>query len=372
MPARVKITELSSGQEYLLLVSKLNLKGLLVESSKVLAVGSGVRLALQLEEEHEPHSIQGEVHKITQRPGGSPGMIIRFVDPTPAIVQRITEYVTQLPASSPGGRSASESLPSRERTMMVDVNTLSRLTLSSIEDDEDGIASTRDEEAVHSANPGLAGRTRVVAAAEVGRWSRPKKPRTVLRSLLVFLLVVAAVGGVVMAFRPLLQLVNVALGLKPTPARQAITPLPSTPNPVVTPLAAATLEPEALAKAEKKASALPPARPTPKPSPKAAKVTSIKVEDAGGFLKIVIQGDGDLGKAEASRAMNPRRLILELPGVQEFSTSELIAVSKNPLLRIRTSKRESGLQITFDLYPVDFPRYDIKEHADSLDLFLHR
>jgi hypothetical protein len=115
----------------------------------------------------------------------------------------------------------------------------------------------------------------------------------------------------------------------------------------------------------------PPPRPTPTPKPLPAEIRSIAVEETPAFLKITFGGSG-LERPEVSRLTNPRRLLLAFRKIRAVSVEPTISVGKNPLLRIRTGTGEGYVQVTFDMYPVDFPRYDVQEFPNALTVYLYR
>jgi hypothetical protein len=106
--------------------------------------------------------------------------------------------------------------------------------------------------------------------------------------------------------------------------------------------------------------------------PRVFQITDIQTEDGGAFLKVAVRGTGGLQKVDVSRAMNPKRLILTFPDVRGFAVEPVVGVNKNPLLRIRTKSENKSIRVVFDLYPLPFPRYEVKPRADSVEVFLHR
>jgi hypothetical protein len=65
-------------------------------------------------------------------------------------------------------------------------------------------------------------------------------------------------------------------------------------------------------------------------------------------------------------------LMIDFPEVRSYSVDPAITVSSNPLFRIRTEKEDKGTRVTLDLYPVVFPRYEVKAQPDRMEIFLHR
>ncbi len=377
--AKVKITERLSGQEYLLAATKINLKGILVETRRTLPLGTLVNLSIQIEE-GRPLDVKGEVHKIAERAGGGTGMIIRFIDPNADALRRIELFARRAERLP---EPASPEYTSRERTMMVDMNTLSKLSLGSADEGNGNVASTVDEEAVHAAHPGLGGETRIAEIRQFGGRPSRKKKGFSFYGMLIVAALLFVVSTLILSSGLILRYLDRKFGLKsPTelpPNIEALKTAAPAPPPVQTnieapPIVAATSLPIRVAQAPMERS-IPRPKVTnapPEERPTVGKIERVSVEKGETFLKVIIQGSANFSRATASRAMSPRRLMIDLPNVTNFSQLATIPVTENPLLRIRTEKVTRGLRITLDLYPVEFPRYDIKPHADSLDIFLHK
>lgn len=346
--AKVKITDLKTGQEYLLLVSKMNAKGLLVTSNRTLDPKTPLKLSLQLADEEEPLKIEGEVHKIAEHPNRKKGIIIRFLNPQPYAVDRIALFLeesktktVEMPADS------DSSPPSREKTALADIQSLSHLALSSPDRESKAIPSTMDEEVMHSKKPGLAGDTRLY---NVGNQKSPLSrglnfSRIFLFIIIPLFLILAVLSFWIYSRMPL-----------PSMGKKVSEKIPPPSSPIPTPF-------------------------EPSPSDKTAtkpitldkkEITDITVERRGSSLVVFIRGSGDFSQKKLSKATSPKRLNVDLPKIKNYSVPENISVTKNPLLRIRTLKLDPGIRVTLDLYPVAFPKYRAVSKKDGLEIQLHR
>jgi hypothetical protein len=374
--AKIKLKNLRTGQESLLLVVKMNLKGLLVKATHAIDPGTPLLLSLWLGE-GDPIEVRGEVHKITERAQGNPGIVVRFVHPSPEHLERILAYLKKYAPELGMPKPVRPPPPSEERTTLAELNSISRLALSSPDRKTDSVLSTVDEESLSADHPGLAEETRTFDILPLKPVGRRRKARSPLRSGMKL----AALGTVLLLLAvflvlPALRYLDRRFGSIPTEPEKIGTPakLPGTsPLPTATPV-----------EEEEEDEPAPPT-PTPTPKPKAKKkpeekptpvpvgvLESFAVEDVGGFLKVTVRGSGDFTRYAASRALSPKRLMLDFPRIRKTSAVEPFSVGRNPLLRIRTQSREEGIRVIFDLYPVEFPRYQIKSRAGSADIFFQR
>jgi hypothetical protein len=379
LDAKVKLKNFRTGQEFLLLVVKMNPKGILVRSSQPIELNTPLKLSLQLAANEPPLELRGEVHKIAKNPGGSDGVIVRFVSPSPEDIARITEYLKTQPPESPVETTQKSGThpPPPEPTAPGALPSLSKMALSSPDRQADDIAATEDEEALHEKNPGLAGKTRMYDTAPGGS---PHPRRSPIRSGLKMVGLGALLLIIAMMLRhPALRFLDQRFGLRPVPTPAKTEPAPSAPasgtaaglrKPAPSnSVAEEPDEPEEPARVQPTATATP-ERPTPKAVP--GNLTAYDVQDAGNFLKVSLRGTGDFTLHSVSRATNPKRLILDFPRIPGFSAPETMMVGKNPVLRIRTQSGPRGIRVFFDLYPVEFPRTQIKGRMDSVDIFFQR
>jgi hypothetical protein len=371
---KLKLTDLKTGQEWLLLVTRMNMKGLLVQAAQTLASGTPVHLSLQLEEGRRSLELRGEVYRIAERAEGQKGMIIRFVDPPREVLDRIAGYIAVREQEAPDAGESQEYPDSPEaKTMMVskEQDTLSLLTFTQprFKDGDAEPFATVDEEEEQKKVLSFLEETRVVPPTEMDSFVRKAKGRPRLgryRWALLLLLVPAGFWGA-----------RTLIARLPSPEviRPATTPAKFTPNPVQ-----ALKEPSPERPAAAVATVAPapeeihptpaPAR-TPAPKPELPEIKAISVEETPAFLKISIGGTA-LKIPEVNRMMNPRRFMLDFAEAKKVSVESSIAVGVNPLLRIRTVKQGTGFQVILDLYPVEFPRYDVKDQPGGLGVYLYR
>ena len=143
--AKVKLRNIRTGQESLLLVVKMNLKGILVRPSQPIAPDTPLLLSLQLHDDGLPLELRGEVHKIAKHPGGTSGVIIRFVNPSDRDAARILEYLKNNAPEMGTEASGKPRSPSREITASTKIASISKLALSSPDRDAGSVAATADE-----------------------------------------------------------------------------------------------------------------------------------------------------------------------------------------------------------------------------------
>ena len=360
---KLKLTDLKTGQEYLLLVTKINPKGLLVQSASTLPIGTLVSLSLQLQDKNTPLDIRGAVHKIVEKPSGGKGMIIRFLDLDPEALQRINMFAMSVVEETTSGASQDYSLiPSKDKTMNIAMSDPPKTEVKKKPKKKKDLdlGFTLDEEEAQEAHPGLAGDTRMLQVSEVDMYLRRRKRRSWMR----WLFVLAGAG---------ILLTSILLAVELIRRRERTKPIETT----------QTTNVGKSQNLKKPISEKPRVIPTPEPTPIPKKVvekqvppaktlTSIKVEERSEFLKISLRGDGKLPEPKVSRRKDPKRMIIELPNVDSLQAKPKIAISKNPLLRIRSSKTETSVSITLDLYPVSFPRYDIKHLSNTINIYLYR
>ena len=350
----MKLTDVRSGQEYLLVATKINLKGALVETAHVLVPGSPLKLSLRLPDHGEPIDMAGEVHKVAENPGGGTGMIVRFVNASPQAIHRIEKYLTKAPAPEAPASSA------REQTMLADINTLSRLSLSVPADETPAVSTTMDEELMHAQRPGLSGETRLMAQADI----EPKKVARKRRSIFALLVPVVAISGLGAVGYSIWNYLVAARKTTGPSVETLVTGIAPSPRPTRPPASTSPDEPR-FAESETP-------EPTPKPAPVTERLKEAATETTEAFVKVTLRGQGNFARMKVSRATGPNRLHLDFPTIRSFDYKPSLSVGENPLLRIRTGMYEKGLRVTLELYPFKFPRYEAKTHPDSVDIYLHR
>lgn len=368
---KVKLRDIQTNQEYLLLIVKMNLKGILVRSTQTIAPNTPLELSLQLNDNKPPLSLRGVVHKIAKNSGGGRGVIIRFVKITSKEASRLATYIeTHARELGPESPRRQET-PSREKTSVAGIASLSKLALSSPDQKPGFVTATVDEEAVHEARPGLSGETRVYDVSPSKSHGRSRAFKSPLRSALKLSAIFAVLLLVTLfLFRPIVRFLDQRFGERPTPIQSKADPTPS-PLPTVRPTRIPTSIPAI--KVKKKSTARKKKRKRrKKKTALSGRLTSYKIKDSKDFVKISIQGTGNFSQYKTSRAQSPKRLILDLPKIRTFSVKKTQMVGKSPVLRIRTQRWKKRVRVVFDLYPVSFPRYQIKKQKNSIDLYFQR
>ncbi|MFH1262050.1 MAG: PilZ domain-containing protein [Pseudomonadota bacterium] len=360
LDSKVKLKEVRSGREFLLLVVKMNLKGLLVRSPHPVEPNAPLLLSLQLSEDAPSVELRAEVHKTTPYPNGSHGVIVRFLNPPNSALAKIAHYMEEHEIGADGRPLQKPTPPSRERTAINEIASYSKLLARAPEPDGVAVPTPVDEEALHDADPGLAGRTRIFDVPKRGRRRRPRGRRNPFRvgvqwaGLAAILLILG-----MLFLRPLVRYLDERFGLRPSvlpesfsilPSPEPVIPTPPTPTPTATPPQMSPI-PTVVVRAE---------------------ITRYEIIRSKSFVKLVVHGTGDLSRFTVSRASNPRRLLVELSSVGSFRVPDSVAVGRSPLRRIRTRSAGPGTQIILDLYPVEFPRYQVRPHPGSLDIVLQR
>ncbi len=359
MRVKLKLTDIRSGQESLLLVTNLNAKGLLVQAAKTLPIGNRVKLNLQLEDGQPSLDLLGEIHKIALRKGGGKGMIIRFLDPPNSAIGRIANFLTEKLESSPAEtQETPDQAPSANRTMIVDLEDPANIPLrpplpKKKKKKEKPLSSTVDEEDMNDVDDLLGGDTRMLALNEFESFSKKRKRPPWIRWFLI--------GGFSLVMIPLLLFLGERLQL--FRAR------------VVTDDENAIVAPESTRMPSEN---LQSKDPTPSTEPArslaqgASGITEVDIEMSPKRVEITLTGTQPFADPQIEKKMSPRRLILRFPTLDGFTINKVVPVSKNPLLRIRTSKTEEGVQMIMDLYPVAFPRFETKKQGTTLTIYLYR
>lgn len=206
MRAKVKTTVIDTGQEYLLLVAKMNLKGILVNTSQMLKPNTQLMLELKLNEQ-EPILLKGYVHKISEESSSKKGMVIAFSNPTDESKRKIQRFIDdskeisaetkintdeaeekkkskwtirkkkekQVEVKKPAAKEIKAEKVEKEKpveqnkTMIVGEDDLPSMMLSSPDNNKALSVATMDEESMHAKNPGLSGSTRHVKLDSVSK-----------------------------------------------------------------------------------------------------------------------------------------------------------------------------------------------------------
>lgn len=334
--ARTKLTDLKTGQDYLLFVAKMNMKGLLVTSLPTLPIDNPVKLQLNMGIKQQALEITGAVYKIIPTPQGTKGTIIRFIQVTPDQEQNLKKFILQYENEIKNlAQKAPSPAPSIEKTTMVRESSLSHLSLASPDKIAGEIASTMDEEVIHQREKGLSGHTII---ANIKNMPSIRDRKKMLRSLLILLITVGSLAAWIYK-KEWISFLDERFKLPNSPVKnevpvqaiQETSPSPAAPN------APATL-------------------------------ASITVDIQPAFIKIRLSGDGDFSNHYLSRNSDPKRLILDFPDIESIQEKATVPVGKNPLLRIRPTKQTKGIRVYFDLYPAPFPKYTLLNSPNALDI----
>jgi hypothetical protein len=283
--------------------------------------------------------------------------------------------------------------PSSEKTTIAFIDKGKPPRIASTSDQLSQLSSTLDEESVDMAGAGLDGKTRINAPAEFEAYLKSKRQPKRKKALIFAISLVVLGSFIFLARKPIGQFLvgrdqtsitdpttvadpNSEGAVLNTDIPPTISELP--PTPVVVPTIPPTPQPVQVTQS-----------PVPKDTPSSkdsvmrrttvrtktstqAQISSITAEDASAFVKVTIKGTGDLSKHKVTRVMNPRRLIVEFPNIRSLQAKTSVSVSKNPLFRIRSSKGNNGIRVVLELYPVVFPKYEVKDRETSIEIFLHR
>lgn len=388
--AKVKVTDLATGQQSLLLVRKINIKGLLVQSTHPLPLGTRVTLSLRLSDVSPPLVLNGEVHKVMEKEGNSRGMILRFIDIRPEECEEIEAFVLQIEHGNKGDSQEYKVIPSQHGTMFG-----SELPASFKTDPKPHLPNPQPVQTPTAISPEVKAPAPAVKPEAKPIKPAPKPTATVDEED------GAELGGEtrlldVAEFEPYLQkptgsgrkkvlwLLVLIILLAALWFLKDKAPNVSIPTPVLSPTASTTQVPTPAptfqARAQETAAPRPTSPPTIPPLPIQdssapagdQQLRAISVSETDAFLKITFEGTGPLSEPQISRLMSPKRLVLDFEGIASSSVSPQMALTKNPVLKIRTEKRDAGVRVTLDLYPIGFPRYDIKGDGTNISIYLYR
>lgn len=360
MRAKVKISVISTGQEFLLLVAKMNLKGILVFAPQIIAPNSELLLELKLGTEN-PIMLKGFVHKVSEDSATKKGMVIAFLNPSDSTRKSIEAFIHQTQGSSakpavppkktkpiftPPKRNIPDVLEP-EKTVIVD-NTLPALSLQSPDNSEELRLSTFDEENVHHGSSDIGGETKHVQIDTLLRSKKPqKKPAsfsTVYRALGIVLFLVL----IVLFFRHGVEFVENKFGIKLIP-EQALSlvqnPKRGTQTPQIQPVVPVITQ---------------------------GKLETITVEDQGDFLKISLIGEGVFSNFTSDKLKDPLRFEFSISNIAESIAPESINVDNFPLEKIETSIDNQTLSVRLFLKGKSHVEFDAKAYPHTMDIFLFR
>ena len=393
MRAKVKTTVIDTGQEYLLLVSKMNLKGILVNTSQMLKPNTQLMLELKLNEQ-DPIMLKGYVHKISEESSSKKGMVIAFANPSEEAKSKIQRFIDDskeisaeglaapakpaAPAPAPEKKKSKWTLrkkkePDEEKpvestkkskkkddepfepnkTMIVGDEDLPSMSLSSPDNKSALKVATMDEESLHAKNPGLAGSTRHVKID-------PRNPvkKSVEKKAFRLSTIYKAFGFVltviilVLAAKPVMQIMDTKFGKKFVLPGTTPQPTNNTNNqPAQTSNQSATTQQPAAANG--------------------GSLDSIQVEDQGGFMKITLLGKGNFGNNTFSKLTGPNRIHIELAEVIETTAPASKAVNNNPISKINVTK-DKAVAVDILYTGATPPNYEAKVFNGGLDIYIYR
>ncbi|MCB0309124.1 MAG: hypothetical protein KDD48_07115 [Bdellovibrionales bacterium] len=341
MLARTKLTDIKSQQDYLLFISKMNLKGLLVSSLPKMPIGNPVKLQLTMGDRLAPVELEGEIYKIVPTPQGWNGTIIRFVNTTPGIEKKlktfISEYDREIQKTTAEKKVRSSLV---EKTTMVHESSLSHLALSSPDKDSGAIAYTIDEEAFLSGDTGLSGHTMIAA---IKKEKKPKKSRK--RLYLVILVLGSSIGAFMYRdvwfpykfFSSILAFTKNIPRLRPPSTKETGTE----------------------SQVEEVFSG-------------PGTIDEVLFSESAAGVTVTIGGSGDFKTHFISKNFDPEGLIIDLPSFEKLEAEEAVTVKKNPIKQVRLLKQSKGIRIYFDLMGSSFPEYDVETDSASIQVTFNK
>lgn len=365
------------------MVSKMNLKGILVNTSQVIRPDTQLMLELKLNE-LEPILIKGYVHKISEDSANKKGMVIAFSNPSEEVRKKIQKFISDAKDNSaevqPESEVESEEIAEQKKksrwalrkkesdkkednkkaekskkpyepnkTMIVGEDDLPSLSLSSPDNKSKISLATMDEESLHANHPGMGGSTRHVKLdykqAKKKAERKPFQFSTIYKAFgFVLFMVAVVVGG-----KPLFKKMDTKFGNRTVVPQQSSTPSNTEPvanNPSTS-------------------------KPTPD-SPATNIIEDIQVEDQGSFIKISFEGQGNFGTNKVTKLPNPNRIHLELPDISDFKVPASQSYNNNPLAKINVSKKGNSLSVDLICTGVTAPSYEVKAFPNGLDVFIYR
>ncbi|MEZ4704412.1 MAG: hypothetical protein R3A11_04360 [Bdellovibrionota bacterium] len=388
MRAKVKIINRETGEEFLFLVSKMNLKGLLVSTSQTIKPKTSVDLFLMLGSEFGNVSLKGMVHKIS-KDGHRRGIVVAFNNPSKEVVSAIKNFVEVAKIGSGKKKSSSSSAETEKRkrppstpsesrktsapapqektmireeapimgkrkkapvedpepdsTQIVDDDSLPTLSLQSPDNTGEINLHTMDEELVQAQHEGLSGHTTHFKMDEDDfrtqsniRTKKKSSPFFKAAVFVVFLVTGVAGAKYVLDF----------LGVKVD-----------------------------LSKLRSKTSSSSSSVSTSSQSSETQSnwIEDILIDDQGSFVKVAIVGEGRFTDNEIEKIMDQGDAVLKisLPSITSFDTEPSIFVENEPIKKIEIKTDKDFVEI-YVRFMKGFPRFEIKPYKSGLDAFFHR
>lgn len=334
MLARVKVTDSRSGQDYLLFISKLNLKGLLVLSLPTLALESPVKLELSMGGRTGTLSLEGAIYKHIPMANGGKGTIVRFVGSGSKDGRKLEEFIRVYEESLKSSQKRpSKSTPSIEKTASFNENSLSHLALLSSDREAGFVASTMDEEEERQQAPGLSGHTIIANIKNAA--ARRDRSRTLRAAIIVGL---ALLSTAAWYFRA-----SWSGPLKDRLARMRT---------------AASKAPES---ASTQPNATNPAL--------GASLASVSYDDSPNFVRVSLKGDGNFALHFISKRFEPKSLILDFPEIDTLTAGEKTPIDAFPIDAVEIVRQGKGLRVYFNFSKgSDFPKYEALPQPDGIDV----
>lgn len=367
------------------MVAKMNLKGILVNTTQILKPNTQLLLELKLNEQ-DPIILKGYVHKISQEASSKKGMVIAFSNPSDENKRKIQRFIDdskeisaeakidtddtdkkkgkwslrkkkeseekkEAPAK-PSAKKKSKAKPAPKeeafepnKTMIVGEDDLPSMKLSSPDNSKELAVATMDEESLHAKNPGLSGSTRHVKLDSNTKKKVDRKPfrmSTVYKAFgfVVFLIVA------VLAAKPILNIMDTKFGKKfnlPTASTTTTAPTQGTQ----------------------------PAQQS-SPSETTSSLDAVQSDDQGGFLKISLLGKGNFANNRISKVLDKNTVRIELPEVQASKAPLLTNINNNPISKVAASASSSGVVVDIIYTGKEPPNYEVKLFNGGMDIFVYR
>ncbi len=345
--AKVKIHSASHGQDYFLLVVKINAKGLLVNTQLSLSLLTPVKLELILADSAQTLTLTGVVHKFVTHPTGTVSTIVRFEGMDQHQEKDLSQFIEKL--NNSGTQTPSQDALSRDRTQVVDSQTLSHLALENPSQKENELHQTVDEESLHSSSEGLMGKTMIIRLDSKSKDDIQKKykKKFPIKWLVLFFLLIVLV----------FWLVNQNTSKDETTAQNILkpdaqfSPAIMSPTPVVTTQATPETSTE-----------------TQEYEEVYYELTQITHQKIKNSVVVKLVGQEGILDYKINEKTKASKLHIDFENLDGFQNDELIQINKPPLFAVRTRLMEVGIRVTFEFYPKTFAKYTIENLDDQVKI----
>lgn len=344
MKAKVKISCPGKGLEYLLMILKINGKGLLVNHIARLAINDQLELTLQHPNSQKRINLLGIVHKVIQHPNGNKGTIVRFDRLSEPGRMNLTRFLAEIESAEPDQPRESKmnptaSSPREERnqsTLVVPMSSLDHLALESPDQEPHFVTSTLDEEYIHDQVPQkLDGKTTVAFQNEKWVPKRHQKRKSRRRILGSITMVVALTAFLSFYGRDLLGPLGGSSFL-------------------------AGLDQRFRSNSQRSQAAEDDTR-----------INDIRVEKTKTFTKISIFSGGTIAEPLTTRVPQPKSLAVDFRFFQfdkQLAIPTLPKTGKVATLEIAQIRERARLTIFFR--GKNFPRYEIQTYENLVDVLI--